>query len=109
MVNPTDFVIGGWDISSLNLFQACKRAKVLEPDLIRQLKDELEAVVPLKAVLNSSFIAANQEDRADNVFSGTNREMIDRIRSDIKDMKAKTDKVIVLWTANTEQFLLPEI
>ena len=24
-------------------------------------------------------------------------------------MKAKTDKVIVLWTANTEMFLLPEI
>lgn len=24
-------------------------------------------------------------------------------------MKAKTDKVVVLWTANTEMFLLPEI
>jgi len=24
-------------------------------------------------------------------------------------MKAKTDKVIILWTANTEMFLLPEI
>lgn len=24
-------------------------------------------------------------------------------------MKAKVDKVIVLWTANTEQYLLPEI
>jgi hypothetical protein len=24
-------------------------------------------------------------------------------------MKAKTDKVIVLWTANTEMFLLPDI
>lgn len=24
-------------------------------------------------------------------------------------MKAKVDKVIVLWTANTEMFLLPEI
>jgi myo-inositol-1-phosphate synthase len=24
-------------------------------------------------------------------------------------MKQKTDKVIVLWTANTEQYLLPEL
>lgn len=24
-------------------------------------------------------------------------------------MKAKVDKVIILWTANTEMFLLPEI
>lgn len=35
--------------------------------------------------------------------------MIDQIRKDIQDFKAKTDKVIVLWTANTEMFLLPEI
>lgn len=66
-------------------------------------------MVPLKAVLNSSFIAANQEDRADNVFAGTNKEMIAKLRQDIRDMKSKTEKVIVLWTANTEQFLLPEI
>lgn len=109
LVNPTDIVVGGWDISSLNLFQACKRAKVLEPDLINQLRSELESVVPLKAVLNSKFIAANQEDRTDNQFTGTNKEMINKLREDIRDMKAKTDKVVVLWTANTEQFLLPEI
>lgn len=34
-VNPIDFVISGWDISEDNLYNACKRAKVLEPDLIR--------------------------------------------------------------------------
>lgn len=34
MVNPTDFVITGWDISGKNLYDACKRARVLEPDLI---------------------------------------------------------------------------
>jgi myo-inositol-1-phosphate synthase len=35
MVDPVDFVIGGWDISKVNLYDACKRAKVLEPDLLR--------------------------------------------------------------------------
>jgi myo-inositol-1-phosphate synthase len=69
----------------------------------------LESVVPLKAVLNSNFIAANQEDRSDNVFHGTNKEMVAKLREDIRDMKAKSEKVIVLWTANTEMFLLPEI
>lgn len=40
---------------------------------------------------------------------GTNQELIDVIRADIRDSKARNDKVIVLWTANTEMFLLPEI
>ena len=34
MVSPVDFVITGWDISSKNLYESCRRAKVLEPDLI---------------------------------------------------------------------------
>jgi myo-inositol-1-phosphate synthase len=34
MVNPIDFVVGGWDISGFNMYEACNRAKVLEPDLI---------------------------------------------------------------------------
>jgi myo-inositol-1-phosphate synthase len=109
MVNPIDFEIGGWDISDLNLYESCKRAKVLEPTLLDQLKADLEQIKPLPAVLNPDFIAANQEDRADNVVKGTNQELIDKLRADIRAMKEKVDKVLVLWTANTEMFLLPEI
>lgn len=72
LVNPVDFVIGGWDISNANLYEAAKRSRVLEPDLIRQLKPELEQIVPLKAALNQDYIASNQADRADNVLLGTN-------------------------------------
>jgi myo-inositol-1-phosphate synthase len=109
MVNPIDFEIGGWDISDLNLYESCKRAKVLEPTLLDQLKADLEQIKPLPAVLNPDFIAANQEDRADNDVKGPNQELIDKLRADIRAMKEKVDKVLVLWTANTEMFLLPEI
>ena len=34
MVNPCNFEVSGWDISGRNLYEACKRARVLEPDLI---------------------------------------------------------------------------
>ncbi len=57
MVNPCDLEISGWDISGLNMFEACKRAKVLEPDLIRQLKPDLEKIKPLPAAFNREFIA----------------------------------------------------
>lgn len=109
MVSPVDFDVSGWDISGDNLHAAALRSRVLEPTLIEQLKDELSQIKPLPAVLNPDFIAANQADRCDNVRTGTNQELIDSIRTDIKESKSRNDKVIVLWTANTEMFLLPEI
>lgn len=33
-VNPVDIEITGWDISSMDMFAAAKRAQVLEPDLV---------------------------------------------------------------------------
>ena len=109
MINPCDLEISGWDISGLNLYESCKRARVLEPTLIEQLRGDLERIRPLPAALNGEFIAANQADRADNVVRGTNEDVIARLRQDIRDMKSRVEKVIVLWTANTEQYLLPEI
>jgi len=109
MVNPVDFEISGWDISNMNLFDSCKRSQVLEPDLVNRLKPHLEKIVPLPSVFNNDFIAANQSDRVNNIIKGSNLEKINQVREDIKYMKSKTDKVIVLWTANTECFLKPEI
>jgi myo-inositol-1-phosphate synthase len=59
MSDPCDFDVHGWDISGFNLYQACKRAKVLEPHLIEQLKEDLEKIVPMPAPLTGEFIAAN--------------------------------------------------
>ena len=109
MADPNDFIVSGWDINSSNLYEAALRAKVLEPTLLEQLREDLEAITPLPAALNPDYIAANQSDRANNVLEGTNRELIEKIKSDIRDMKARTGKVILLWTANTEMFLLPQI
>ena len=83
MVDPVDFVISGWDISSANMYEAAKRSHVLEPTLLNDLKSELEQIKPLPAVLNPDFIASNQADRVDHVFTGNNKECIDKIRKDI--------------------------
>ncbi len=67
------------------------------------MKDELSAIKPMKAVYTQRYVASNQINRADNVFEGTNQQKIDKIRADIRDFKQKVDKVILLWTANTEE------
>lgn len=106
MVHPDDLVIDGWDISPMNLADAMVRAKVLDHDLQQKLRKEMLAMRPRPAIYDPDFIAANQVDRAVNLIRGTRYEQYLQIRADIKDFrdKKKLDKIIVLWTANTERF-----
>lgn len=114
-VHPNDLVVGGWDISKLPLDKAMKRAKVLDVDLQRQLVLDMAKITPLPSVYYPDFIAMNQKDRADNIFNEKNGEPdlgrkwedVEKIRADIRAFKADNnlDKVIVLWTANTERYL----
>ncbi|CDK25165.1 unnamed protein product [Kuraishia capsulata CBS 1993] len=115
-VSPNDFVVGGWDINKANLASAMSRAQVLEYDLQRQLAPTMEKIVPLPSIYYPDFIAANQDERADNCL---NRDLhtgevstkgkwahVQKIREDIREFKAANslDSVIVLWTANTERY-----
>jgi myo-inositol-1-phosphate synthase len=63
---------------------------------------------PLPSIYYPDFIAANQEERADNILKGSKAspEHVDQLRQDIRDFKHKhgLDKVIVQWTANTERY-----
>ena len=65
----------------------------------------------MPAAFNLEYVAANQEDRADNLIKGNNREVVGQLQKDIEQFRTRegVDSVIVLWTANTEKFYLPEI
>lgn len=108
MVNPNDLMVGGWDISSLPLDQAMHRAAVYDYELQMKLKPYLENIKPMKSIYYPDFIAANQAERADNVLPGAvaSLEHVELIRKDIRHFKQsnKLDKVIVIWSANTERF-----
>jgi len=106
MVQPNDLVIGGWDINNANLADAMERAEVFDYDLQRQLRPHMEGIKPLPSIYYPDFIAANQESRANNILKGTKQENLEQIRKDIRDFKESTgvDKVIVIWSANTERF-----
>ncbi|MCJ1228639.1 Myo-inositol-1-phosphate synthase [Toensbergia leucococca] len=108
MAHPNDLVIGGWDISGMNLAEAMDRAGVMEPTLKILVKKEMAEMKPLPSIYYPDFIAANQEDRADNILKGSKASMdhVEKIRKDIRDFKSMNglDKVIVQWTANTERY-----
>lgn len=106
MVNPEDLIISGWDISKMNMADAMRRAEVLDYDLQQKLAPYMKDMVPLPGIYYKDFIASNQETRADNVLLGDDKQKhLEEIRKHIREFKDnnKLDKVVVLWTANTER------
>ncbi|KAL3698816.1 hypothetical protein R1sor_012892 [Riccia sorocarpa] len=72
LVDPNDVILGGWDISSMNLADVTARARVLDIDFQKQLRPYMQDMVPLPGVYEPDFIAANQGVRVDNYIKGTN-------------------------------------
>ena len=71
----------GWDISSLNLAEAMRRAQVLDWGLQEQLWPHMEALRPRPSVYIPEFIAANQSARADNLIPGTRAQQVQHLFS----------------------------
>ena len=107
MVSPNDIVLGGWDISALNLADATDRAQVLEPELRRKLRPHLEKLQPMKAAYHQQFIAKNQRVRADNIIETDDKQaQLNQLRKDIRDFRERhnLEYVVVVWTANSERY-----
>ncbi|KAH0476559.1 MAG: uncharacterized protein KVP18_001711 [Porospora cf. gigantea A] len=107
LLNPDDLVIGGWDINTMALGDAMRRAEVLNVNLQDQLYDDMQKVSPLKGIYIRDFIAENQVERANHVKEGSLSDLVQQVRADIREFKENNnlDKVIVLWSANTERFV----
>jgi myo-inositol-1-phosphate synthase len=106
MAEPNDLVLGGWDISGLDMAEAMERAKVLDFELQQQLVPHMRGTVPLPGIYDPAFIAANQDSRADNTLKGSKQEQVEAVRAHIRAFKRdhSLDRVVILWTANTERY-----
>ena len=107
MHKPEDLVIGGWDICGDDLHTAAKKARVINPELLRKLETSLSSIVPLPSIFDPNFLASNQSERANNVLNYSSKGLlVEQIKSNIADFKNlhNLTKVVVLWTASTERF-----
>lgn len=100
-----DIVFGAWDVYPENAFESAVNAEVLKAKDILPVKDELEAIKPMKAAFDKNY--AKRLD-GNNVKDVKDRwDMMEQIRQDIRDFKAKTgvDRIVVLWAASTEVYV----
>lgn len=100
-----DLVFGGWDIFPENVYQAAKHAEVLLDKDLDGVKEELEAIKPMKGAFDHEFVK-----RLNGTWTkdaSTKWELMEQIRQDIIDFKAANDcdRVVVIWSASTEIYV----
>lgn len=100
-----DVVFGGWDVYSDNVYEAAMNAKVLEASLLNAVKPELEAIKPMKAVFDKSYI--KNLDGTHIKQAATKWELANEVINDIENFKTVNDcdRVVIVWCGSTEKYI----
>ncbi|RYZ95613.1 MAG: inositol-3-phosphate synthase, partial [Sphingobacteriaceae bacterium] len=103
LANLNDIVWGGWDVYSDNVYEAASNAKVLEQHHIDAVKEQLQAIKPMKAAFDRNY-AKNLDGT--HIKEGTRYEMAQQLIEDITNFKEQNglDRVVLVWCASTEVY-----
>lgn len=100
-----DVVFGGWDVYSDNVYEAAMNAKVLESSLLNAIKPELEAIKPMKAVFDKSYV--KNLDGTHIKQAATKWDLANEVINDIENFKTAhgCDRVVIVWCGSTERYI----
>ncbi len=102
-----DLVFGGWDINPGSAYDAARRAAVLEPGLLEQLRPQLETVAPMPGIYDPRYLRRSEGrllKPESNQF-----DQAEALRRDIREFKSRhhLQQAVVLWCGSTEVFSTP--
>ncbi len=102
LADTNDLVFGGWDIYSDNVYEAAVNAAVLDKDLLDQIKPELEAIQPMKAVFDKRYV--KKLDGTHVKSAPTKMDLAKALMEDIRNFKEKNDcdRLVMIWCGSTE-------
>ena len=105
LADLNDIVFTGWDIFEDNVYESAAHAKVLDKELLQQLKPFLETIKPLPAVFDQFYV---KRLHGTHVKKGKNkRDLAEQVRADIQAFRKTVDRVVMIWCGSTEIFLEP--
>jgi len=102
-----DVVFGGWDIFTDSAYESAVNAKVLDMNLLNEIKDELSAIKPMKAVFNPDYV---KNINGENVKKEkTKMDEAKALMADIENFKKENglDRAVMIWCASTEVYTEP--
>lgn len=100
-----DIVFGGWDIYEDNVYEAAMNAKVLESSLLNAIKPELEAIKPMKAVFDKSYV--QNLDGTNVKKAATKYDLAMALVADIENFNKVNNctRSVMVWCGSTEKYI----
>jgi len=108
LANVNDAAIGGWDVRPGGMGDALLEAQILDYDLVRQVKDEMNKSIQVKrGYYDARFIGRSQHEGATHILDdcSSTGEALERIRADIREFKTSNNVIghtTVIWSASVE-------
>lgn len=105
LADLNQIAFGGWDVYSDNVYEAAMNAKVLEAGLLQSIKPELEAIKPMKAVFDKSYV--KNLDGSHIKTAATKYDLAKEVMNDIENFKEAHDcnRVVIVWCGSTEKYI----
>ncbi len=102
-----DLHFAAWDIFPDNAYDAASHAKVLEPALLSQVRQELEAIEPMPAVFDPAYV--KRLDGRHVKSASTKMALAHQLVADIEAFRSRTgvERLVMIWCASTESYLEP--
>jgi myo-inositol-1-phosphate synthase len=101
----SEIAFGGWDLYTDNVYEAAMNAKVLDAGLLHSIKPELEAIVPMKAVFDKSYV--KNLDGENVKKAATKYELAEQVMDDIENFREANDcnRIVIVWCGSTEKYI----
>jgi myo-inositol-1-phosphate synthase len=102
-----DLEFGGWDIFEDNAYEAARKAAVLDPALLEQVREPLEKIRPMDAVFEQDYV---RRLNGPNVKEArTKMEKAEMLMDDIRRFQSRTGvaRMVMIWCGSTEVFHRP--
>lgn len=96
---------GGWDVYTDNVYESAMNAKVLDAGLLNAIKPELEAIVPMKAVFDKSYV--KNLDGKNIKQAATKFDLAKAVMDDIENFRDANgcNRVVIVWCGSTEKYI----
>ena len=100
-----DITFGGWDVYEDNVYEAAMHAKVLEQPLLDAVKPQLEAIKPMKAVFDKSYVSNLEGTNVKT--AATKYDLAMQVIDDIENFKKQNNcsRVVMVWCGSTEKYI----
>jgi myo-inositol-1-phosphate synthase len=102
-----DLEFGAWDVFEDSAYESAKHAAVLEPRHLDAVRDELEAIRPMKAAFYPGWVKRLHGTHVKS--APTKADMVEALRHDIRTFVAERgcSRAVAVWCGSTEAYVVP--